>query len=102
MKRLLLGLVALSIPLLGWSEDFSGVLDAVARTQGNFISVNGREYPLSDSVSARYQGRSIALEAIPAGTRIRFTFEQTGAVSAVDNVVIDETNGDLDEIFPPS
>jgi hypothetical protein len=101
MKRLLL-LIALGMPLLGWSEGFSGVLDTVPRAQGNFISVSGREYPLSDTASARYQGRSIAVEAIPAGTQIHFTLEQNGAVSAVGFVDIDETTDTLDEIFPPS
>jgi hypothetical protein len=102
MKHLLMGLLALSVPLLCWSDGFSGVLDAVPRTKGNFISVSGREYPLSEAVSARYQRRSIAIEEIPPGTQIHFTLEQTGGVSAVGFIEIEGTSDTLDAIFPPS
>lgn len=98
IKKLVFCIVVVTQAAWVNAADFFGEFGGA---EGSTVKLNGRSYPVLPDVSVLYRGQQVALDRVPAGTRVSYTLENVDGVGTVVAVVLPDAQPELDELFPP-
>jgi hypothetical protein len=69
--------------------------------EDGLVELSGKTYPYKPDVMVHYEGRTIAIDTLPAGTPVIFELGNHLGVSSIVYMEVTQASDTLDEMFPP-